>query len=123
MLTEIEKMTTELVTDEELAQAKDGILNSEVFSFDTKREILDRMVMFERYGYEPDFLQQYQANVKAMRFDQVRDGLWKIPLAEYKTRKKIKTVPPVPIIQQAQAILDRRQAAAGDCPWVFPRIA
>ncbi len=66
ILAEIERMITEEVTEDELNQAKDGILNSEVFSFDTKREILDRMVMYERYGYAPDFLQQYQAQVKAM---------------------------------------------------------
>jgi predicted Zn-dependent peptidase len=80
VLTEIKKMTTEMVTDDELARAKDGILNSEVFSFDSKREILDRMVMFERYGYEPDFLQTYQAEVKAMTKEQVLEAtqaVWK----------------------------------------------
>jgi predicted Zn-dependent peptidase len=66
VLAEIQKMIAEEVTDEELAIAKDGILNSEVFNYDTKREILDRMVMFERYGYEADFLQKYQEQVKAM---------------------------------------------------------
>ena len=57
-------MIAEPVTDEELQLAKDMILNSEVFSYDTKREVLDRLVLFEMYGYEPDFLQQYQAAVK-----------------------------------------------------------
>ncbi|MBU8872027.1 MAG: insulinase family protein [Gemmatimonadales bacterium] len=66
ILTEIQRMRTEEVTDEELERAKDGILNSEVFSYDTKREILNRMVMFERYGYAPDFLKKYQESVKSM---------------------------------------------------------
>jgi len=66
VLTEMKKMVTEEVTDEELAQAKDSILNSEVFSYDTSRKILDRAVMFERYGYPSDFLQTYQENVKNM---------------------------------------------------------
>lgn len=66
VLNEIEKMVTDEVTDDELAQAKDSILNSEVFSYDTSREILDRAVMFERYGYPSDFLQTYQENVKNM---------------------------------------------------------
>jgi predicted Zn-dependent peptidase len=80
VLTEIQKMITEEVTDEELAIAKDGILNSEVFSYDTKREILDRMVMFERYGYESDFLQKYQEEVKGMTKAQVLEAtqaVWK----------------------------------------------
>ncbi|MBE0565040.1 MAG: insulinase family protein [Krumholzibacteria bacterium] len=66
ILAEIDKMITAEVTDEELAQAKDGILNSEVFNYDTKRKILDRMVMFERFGYPADFLQTYQEQVRTM---------------------------------------------------------
>ena len=80
ILVEIQKMITEEVTDDELAQAKDGILNSEVFSFDTKREILDRMVMYERYGYPEDFLQQYQEQVRNMTSAQVltaTQAVWK----------------------------------------------
>ncbi len=64
ILAEIERMLAEPVSEAELQFAKDMILNSEVFSYDTKREILDRMVRFEMYGYQPDFLQQYQAAVK-----------------------------------------------------------
>jgi len=66
VLAEIKKMTTEEVTAAELAQAKDAILNSEVFSFDSKRKILDRAVMYERFGYPGDFLQTYQEQVKNM---------------------------------------------------------
>lgn len=80
ILTEIEKMTTTEVSDEELAQAKDGILNSEVFSFDTKREVLDRMVMFERYGYPEDFLQRYQQEVRGMTAAKILEAaraVWK----------------------------------------------
>ena len=74
ILTEIQKMVDEEVTAEELERAKDGILNSEVFNFDTKREILDRMVMFERLGYDPDFLQKYQENVKNMTAAEVQQA-------------------------------------------------
>ncbi|RKZ19883.1 hypothetical protein DRQ50_01215 [bacterium] len=80
VLAEIQKMVAEEVTEDELAQAKDGILNSEVFSFDTKREILDRMVMYERYGYPEDFLQQYQEQVRNMTAAQVltaTQAVWK----------------------------------------------
>ncbi|HPF71671.1 MAG TPA: pitrilysin family protein, partial [Candidatus Krumholzibacteria bacterium] len=75
ILAEIEKMITTEVTDEELAQAKDGILNSEVFNYDSKREILDRMVMFERFGYPADFLQTYQAQVQNMTRAQVLEAV------------------------------------------------
>ncbi len=74
VLVEIQRMLDEEVTDEELTRAKDGILNSEVFSYDSKREILDRMVMFERYGYAPDFLQKYQESVQNMTQEQVLEA-------------------------------------------------
>ncbi|MBM4130311.1 insulinase family protein, partial [bacterium] len=51
ILDEIQRMVTEPVTNEELARAKDNILNSEIFNYDSKREILDRLVMFERFDY------------------------------------------------------------------------
>lgn len=66
VMAELVRMTVEEITDDELAQAKDAILNSEVFNFDTKSEILNRAVMYERYGYPSDFLQTYQENVKNM---------------------------------------------------------
>lgn len=75
ILVEIQKMRDEEVTPEELERAKDGILNSEVFSYDSKREILDRMVMFERYGYPVDFLAKYQENVKNMTAAQVKEAV------------------------------------------------
>ena len=37
-----------------------------MFSYDTKREVLDRLVLFESYGYPADFLQTYQAAVRAL---------------------------------------------------------
>ncbi len=80
ILVEIQKMLDEEVSPEELERAKDGILNSEVFSYDSKREILDRMVMFERYGYPVDFLTRYQDNVKNMTAAQVKsavNAVWK----------------------------------------------
>ncbi len=80
VLKEIKRMITEPVTKEELEQAKDGILNSMVFKFDTKAKILNRMVMFERYGYPADFLQKYQEQVRNMTADEVLkacQAVWK----------------------------------------------
>ena len=71
ILAEIRKMTTEPVTAAELQQAKDGILAAEVFSYDTKREVLDRLVLFEMYGYPADFLQKYQEQVQNLTADQI----------------------------------------------------
>jgi len=57
-------MTQEEVTDEELALAKDGYLNSFVFNFDSKGQIINRLMTYAYYGYPADFLQKTKENVE-----------------------------------------------------------
>jgi len=64
MLREVEKMKESEVTDEELALAKDSFLNSFVFNFDTKGEIVNRLMVYEYFGYPVDFLQKIKTNVE-----------------------------------------------------------
>jgi zinc protease len=64
MLEEVKKMRESEVTDEELALAKDSFLNSFVFNFDSKGEIVNRLMTYEYYGYPPDFLQKTRENVE-----------------------------------------------------------
>ena len=80
ILDEIRKMITEPVTEAELRVAVDGILNSDVFNYDTKREVLDRQVLFEMYGYPRDFLQTYREQVRNMTTDKILaacQAVWK----------------------------------------------
>jgi predicted Zn-dependent peptidase len=64
MAEEIKKMTEDEVTDEELALAKESYLNSFVFNFDTKGEIVSRLMTYEYFGYPPDFLEKTKENVE-----------------------------------------------------------
>jgi predicted Zn-dependent peptidase len=64
MIKEVEKMTESEVTDEELAIAKESYLNSFVFNFDSKGEIVNRLMTYEYFGYPPDFLQKTKANIE-----------------------------------------------------------
>jgi zinc protease len=64
MIREVEKMQESEVTDEELALAKDSFLNSFVFNFDSKGEIVSRLVTYEYYGYPADFLQKTKASIE-----------------------------------------------------------
>jgi zinc protease len=66
ILEEIDRMLAEPVSTEELQLARDSILNSEIFDYDSKRKILDRLVLFELNGYDPDFLKDYQAAVRQL---------------------------------------------------------
>ena len=61
---EVERMRRVAVTAEELKIAKDSVLNSFVFSFDRPSKTLNRMVVYEYFGYPKDFLFQYQKAVE-----------------------------------------------------------
>ena len=63
---EVEKIRTTEVSDEELNTAKQTVLNSIVFAFDTKTKTLGRLLTYEYYGYPQDFIQQYQKAIAAV---------------------------------------------------------
>ncbi|MEM9663645.1 MAG: pitrilysin family protein [Bacteroidota bacterium] len=64
--TEIEKLRAAPPTEDELSLAKDSYLNSFVFNFDTRSEIVGRMMTYEYYGYPTDFLEQRKNGVEAV---------------------------------------------------------
>jgi zinc protease len=73
MQAEIEKITEAEVDDEELELAKDSYLNSFVFNFDSKGEVISRLMTYEYYGYPADFLQKTKDSVeKVTRADILR---------------------------------------------------
>lgn len=61
---ELQKMLTDPVTDDEVKIAKDSILNRFIFNFDTKSKVLAERVLYEFYGYPPDFLEQYRVGIE-----------------------------------------------------------
>jgi zinc protease len=63
---ELEKFRTSEVTDEELKTAKDTVLNGFVFHFDRPSKTLNRLVLYEYFGYPRDFLFQYQKAIAAV---------------------------------------------------------
>jgi zinc protease len=63
---EIRKIRTVEVSDEELRVAKDTVLNSFVFNFDSPGRTLTRMINYEYFGYPADFIFQYQKAVAAV---------------------------------------------------------
>ena len=62
----MERMRTELVTDSELAEAKEAYVNSFVFSFASSSAIVGRLIELEYDGLPKDFLQQLRARVIAL---------------------------------------------------------
>ncbi|UCC98703.1 MAG: insulinase family protein [Phycisphaerales bacterium] len=64
MMQEVRKITESEITDEELALAKEGFLNSFVFNFESKGQIVRRLMTLEYFGYPADFLQKTKEKVE-----------------------------------------------------------
>ena len=60
---EVQRIRTEEVTDQELETAKQTVLNGFVFNFDTPSKTLNRLLTYRYYGYPDDFIFQYQKAV------------------------------------------------------------
>jgi len=67
----MERMRTELVTDSELAEAKEAYVNSFVFSFASSSAIVGRLIGLEYDGLPKDFLQQLRARVVALTKEEI----------------------------------------------------
>jgi len=60
---DIDKIATEPFTDADIKQAKDDILNAFVFRLDSPDNILGERMVYEYYGYPPDWLDKYEAEI------------------------------------------------------------
>ena len=72
LLGEIERLRTTPIAPEELAYAKESILNSFVFKFENPSQTLSRLMRYEYFGYPEDFIFQYQRGVKATTIKDVQ---------------------------------------------------
>jgi zinc protease len=60
-LAEIAGLTTRPFTEDELKRAKDDLLNSFLFRYDSRDKVLAERVLLEFYGYPADYLETYKA--------------------------------------------------------------
>ncbi len=60
----IKGMQTDPPTEEEMAKGKNAYLNSFVFNFDTKGEVVNRMMNYDFHGLPEDFLQKTKEAVE-----------------------------------------------------------
>ena len=60
---DIAALQTQPFTEEELAQAKESILNAFVFTMDSKSKILNQQMTLEFYGYPANYWDQYAAAI------------------------------------------------------------
>jgi zinc protease len=60
----IDNLATHPITEDEIQHAKDAILNAFIFRLDSPDKILGERMTYEYYGYPPDWLDKYQAEIK-----------------------------------------------------------
>jgi len=61
---EIDNLATNPISDDEIKRAKDSILNSFVFNFDSPEKVLRERMSYEFYGYPADYLERYRAGIE-----------------------------------------------------------
>lgn len=61
---QIDLLATKPITEDEMKKAKDSILNSFVFNFDSPDKVLREQMAYEFYGYPADFLSRYQTGIQ-----------------------------------------------------------
>ena len=68
---EIDGLQKNAATPDELKRAKDSILNSFIFRFDTPEKVLEEKMNYEFYHYPLDFLERYRTEVEKVTADDV----------------------------------------------------
>ncbi|MFI5114740.1 MAG: M16 family metallopeptidase, partial [Terriglobales bacterium] len=68
---EIAGLAKRPIDDEEIQRAKDAILNSFVFRFDSPAKVLQEKMAYEFYGYPLDFLESFQRGIEQVTKEDV----------------------------------------------------
>jgi zinc protease len=71
ILEEIGRLKTKPPTPDEMHKAKDQVLNSFIFNFDTPEKTLNEQAMLAFYGYPPDFLDRYKDGIEKVTAEDV----------------------------------------------------
>ena len=71
ILDELGGVATNPFTEADLKRAKENILTSFLFRYDTPLKVLSEQLTLEYYGYPADFLEKYQAGIEHVTLEQV----------------------------------------------------
>jgi zinc protease len=64
LMEEIEGLAKSPLTDEEIQRAKDSILNSFIFNYDSKAKVLRQQMTYAYFGFPADYLSRYRQNIE-----------------------------------------------------------
>ena len=68
---EISGIITNAPSDAEMKRAKESILNSFIFNYDSRAKILNQQLNYAYYGLPADYLETYRANIEKVTKDDV----------------------------------------------------
>jgi predicted Zn-dependent peptidase len=71
MKTIIAGMTTTPVTEAEITQAKDSMINAFIFGFTSSASVANQRAMLEYYGYPEGYLENFRGNIAKVTRDDV----------------------------------------------------
>lgn len=71
IIKQVEGMQTDPPTPDEMRMGKDGYLNSFVFNFDSRAEVVNRLMNYDFYGLPEDFLVQEKEKVERVTAEDV----------------------------------------------------
>lgn len=69
---EITKVRDDLISEDQLAYAKESILNSFIFNFEDNKQTLSRLMRYNYYDYPDDFIFQLQEEIRATTQEDVQ---------------------------------------------------
>ena len=64
LFADIDRLSKDPISEDEIKRAQDSILNSFVFNFDSPDKVLRERMAYEFYGYPADFLERYRAGIE-----------------------------------------------------------
>jgi zinc protease len=67
----IDALKSNPISDDEIKRAKDTIMNSFIFNFDTPDKVLHERIAYEFYGYPLDFLEKYRTGIEKVTKEDV----------------------------------------------------
>lgn len=71
MLEEIGRLKIQPPSTQELGAAKDQVLNSFIFNYDSREKTLNEQVVLALYGYPADFLERYKSGIERVSAEDV----------------------------------------------------
>ena len=71
LLEEVDRLTSAPPTAEEMERAREGLLNSFIFNFDTNQKIMAQQLTLAYYGYPSDFLEKFRDHIEKVTADDI----------------------------------------------------